>query len=366
MRNIILLYFLSMFISSPILAQTQMYSIKGVLKGLGNQKVYLTNKKSGYSNATKLKIIDSCYSQSDTFYFKGSVSGPDFYSIEVPSINNSWATFILENSNFTIVGEIDSLYKASITGGPQQIAYQNYKNLIDRPFYKNYFSYNEKAANEKSNVYKDSLDILLKKFNEDFLGFVQSNPDMFIGLHELYSYAGMKMLSQSTQLSSFKSLSPELQKRGVENGIDVLFNGGLKVGDYLPNFTMNDRNSKKFKLSNNYRKYVLVDFWASWCGPCIEELNKVAKWYNRKNSNTFEIIGVSIDVNRKHWVSAIDTHQYPWLHVSDLMGSSSSFFNQCGVRSIPQNFLIDQNGRIIRVNIKSEELLIFLKEQRVY
>lgn len=366
MQYITILYFLVMFISIPTLGQDQSYSIMGVLKGLGNQKVYLGNKTSGYSNASKIKLIDSCYSQTDTFYFKGRISEADFYSIEVPSITDSWATFILENSKFTIVGDIDSLSKASITGGPQQTAYINYTSLINTPFYEKYFFYNEKSANDKSNIYKDSLDILLKKFNKDFLSFVRSNPDMFIGLNELYSYAGMKMLSHSTQIASFKSLGPALQKRGINHGINIRFNGGLKKGDYLPDFTINDNNGKKITLSNNYRKYILVDFWASWCGPCIEELNKVAKWYNRKNSKIFEIISISIDVNRKNWVSAIDTHQYPWIHVSDLMGSSSNFFNQCGIRSIPQNFLIDQNGRIIRVNIKSEELLVFLKEQRVY
>lgn len=368
MQNITILCYLLMFINLPVLGQNQMYSIRGVLRGLGNEKVYLGNKGSGYSNTSKLKVIDSCYSKADTFYFQGRLTEPDFYSIEIPSMANNWATFILENSEYKINGHIDSLSDLAIVGALQQTAYLHYKNFIDKPFYKKYFFYKEKIEdNNTSTLYKDSLDILLKEFNVDFLDFIRSNPKMFIGLHELYSYAGMKMLSDSIQIASFKSLSPELQQRGIKKGIYVRFDGGLKAGDYLPDFTMDDRNGRKFTLSTSThnRKYILVDFWASWCIPCIEELNKISQWYNNINTSTFDIVAVSIDVERKNWLNAVDRHQYPWIQVSDLMGASSTFFNKCGIRSIPQNFLIDQNRKIIQVNINSEQLLNFLKEHRL-
>jgi len=133
MKGFSILCFL-FFIAEALLAQSQKYSIKGKLKGLGNQTVYLTNKAGGYSSATKLKIIDSCYSENDTFLFKGNIAEPDFRSIEVPSLAIGWQTFILENTEYTITGQIDSLHSAKIEGGPQQSAYLNYNNRIHKPF----------------------------------------------------------------------------------------------------------------------------------------------------------------------------------------------------------------------------------------
>jgi len=358
MKGFSILCFL-FFIAEALLAQSQKYSIKGKLKGLGNQTVYLTNKAGGYSSATKLKIIDSCYSENDTFLFKGNIAEPDFRSIEVPSLAIGWQTFILENTEYTITGQIDSLHSAKIEGGPQQSAYLNYNNRIHKPFDKKYFYYKQKIdENNNVSLYKDSMDNLLVQFNWDFLNFIKTNSDMLIGFNRLYSYAGMKMLTDSTQIAAFESLSPKLKRRGIEKGLDVRIRGGLKVGDYLPNFTMEDVSGRKVTLSASYRKYVLVDFWASWCVPCRVENEHVQKAYVAYKGKGFEVLGISTDFVLNSWKKAVADDGMTWTNIVDPDGKVSGEYH---IKSIPSNYLLDPTGKIIGINLRGEGLYETLK-----
>lgn len=146
---------------------------------------------------------------------------------------------------------------------------------------------------------------------------------------------------------------------------------GLKIGDIAPELAYNNPNGEEMKLSSLRGKLVLIDFWASWCRPCrIENPNIVNAYQKYKNTNFIngkglEIFSLSLDKNLNSWIKAINDDELFWeYHVSDLGGWQSKGANKYGIRSIPSNVLIDENGIIIAHNLKGASLQRFLENQK--
>ena len=128
------------------------------------------------------------------------------------------------------------------------------------------------------------------------------------------------------------------------------------VGTILPDFTESDTTGKPVSLSSLRGKFVLVDFWASWCGPCRAENPNVVEVFNKYKNKNFTVLGVSLDKAKPAWIDAINMDNLTWTHVSDLLGWSSSVALQYEISSIPQNFLLDPKGKILGKNLRGAAL----------
>jgi peroxiredoxin len=132
--------------------------------------------------------------------------------------------------------------------------------------------------------------------------------------------------------------------------------GKIAIGYAAPDFTMADTEGKQISLSSFKGKYVLLDFWASWCGPCRGENPNVVANYNKYKSKNFTVLGVSLDEDKTAWLGAIKKDNLTWTHVSDLKGWSNAVAKVYGVESIPFNALLDPTGKIIATDLRDEEL----------
>lgn len=208
------------------------------------------------------------------------------------------------------------------------------------------------------NQLQDEVSVIMK-------AFVKENPSSYFCLDIV-----AQLLSMDTDFPEaealFNSLSEEV--RNSDNGKRLEQQMASKkktaIGSVAPDFTQPNQDDKPVKLSDFRGKYVLIDFWASWCGPCRKENPHVVKAYAEFKDKNFEILGVSLDNpgQKQTWLKAVEKDGLTWPQVSDLKGWQNEAAQLYGVSSIPQNFLIDPNGVIIAKNLRGDALTKKLAE----
>ena len=162
------------------------------------------------------------------------------------------------------------------------------------------------------------------------------------------------LLAQTNSTIKGKINSPLTTQKKVEVKRPIEDNSNLVVGGILPEFTAKTPEGELIKLSDLRGKYVLVDFWASWCIPCRTEFPHLKKAYARFKNKNFEILGYSIDNEKSLWVSALENDDVPWLNVSNLLGMEDPTKIKYKIYGVPANFLIGPDGKVIAVNLRGE------------
>ena len=162
------------------------------------------------------------------------------------------------------------------------------------------------------------------------------------------------LLAQTNSTTKGKINGSSITQKKADVNASIEDNGNLIVGGILPDFTAKTPEDEPIKLSDLRGKYVLVDFWASWCIPCRTEFPHLKKAYARFKDKNFEILGYSIDDDKSLWISALENDDVPWLNVSNLLGMKDPTKIKYKIYGVPANFLIGPDGKVLAVNLRGE------------
>lgn len=353
--------YLAITLSSLMLISctTDRFQINGFIDGAEKTTVYLQEVVNN-----SLVTIDSTSLREGKFRFRGRVKTPDLYGIKVGS-NEDLILLFLENSTISITGNYDRLSESKVEGSSNHdliVAFNHKFEEKNQKIQDITFRYQSAAMN---GILTPSLEEdLISEYNaanEEILsfikGFVKENNKSvvaaFITMRHLVPVISVEALDsivstfpESIHTSTYVTQAKEMLEVEKRNAI----------GQPYTDFTLPDTNGKPITLSNLVgSKYLLVDFWAAWCGPCRNKNPQLVELYSQYKEKGLEIIGVSLDNSRDAWINAITQDGLTWLQVSDLRGWESDVARLYGIRSIPANVLLDSNGIIVAKNLRDSQ-----------
>ena len=311
----------------------------------------ITVDVTGFADGTKVALLNGTTGQPEQqggvyqnkFSFKGKLDKPAFKIILIDN-KPPYLTIFLDNSNVKVAGTKEAFDKAVVTGSTSNSDFYKLNNLLAP--YQPYFAENSPGdENGKANA------------RQVIENFVQQNSASYIAPLAVIRYMQVNEdVMKTDQL--FNSLTADVRNTELGNYVTQQLSEAKinAIGTIMPDFTQADTTGTPVALSSLRGKYVLIDFWASWCRPCRQENPNVVANYEKFKSKNFTVLGVSLDKAKPAWIEAIKMDNLNWPHVSDLQGWSNAVAAQFRITSIPQNFLIGPDGKIIAKNLRGPAL----------
>lgn len=326
------------------------YQITGKTSGIDDGKVFLISCNTDTLGVTDMK--------KGLFVFTGSVKTPDVAYIRTEK-GTGVIPLMLENTNFQILAGPSGV---KVVGGPAQEALNEYQELVDSTQ-----RAQNKARQDMQAAYQEGNQIKMQGIQNNFTKFVEEarkkETEEFGKLS--HSFVGGYILATNM----LQMPADMLRKRYdmLDDNVKATTNAKavlkhlenverISVGRIVPDFTMLNNEGDSVTLSKVRGKVKLLDFWASWCGPCRQEMPNLVKLYKNYQTRGLEIVSVSLDTDKQKWLNAMIEEGMTWKSLSDLKGPQSPVVSLYAFQSIPFTVLLDSNNTILAVNLRGEAL----------
>jgi peroxiredoxin len=352
------------------------YSLHGTIKNAAGNKAYLEAIKD-----KRWIVIDSSELKNGSVDFSGRIDTVDIYRLRLT--NNSYLPLVLNADTIVFKADATDLFETVVFSGSKD-------NKVYSDFNKKILDFN-KAHSRLSGMLDSlkkestssimatncmnqikSIEAEIKAYVRESISANTASPIVF----SMLSYADwendfpfiesvtttIKQQQPNSKYTASLVTNVSQYKTYLEQKLAKEKGSPAAIGKEAPEFVLPDAAGKMIRLSSFKGKYLLLDFWASWCGPCRQESPNVVKAYNKYKGKNFDILSVSLDDNKDKWLNAIQKDGLTWTHVSDLHAWESSVVRLYGVEGIPATFLLDPKGVVVARDLRGHELEEKLEE----
>ncbi len=340
------------------------FELKGTFTNSNGEMIYLEK----LTNTKQINVDSAVIDDKGNFEFTNYVPKIGFYRVKVDQRN--FAMLVLDSSDkVTLTGDIKDLgntYKAE--GSAETKLFIEYNSLAkQRDIRLDSLNKAFQTMMEASKMDAKRMDSLSKMFENPYNAIVNSSSKILISklkenLGMYSSIMAIQSLEPDKYLDIYKELDNGLAQKYPNDANVKMFHSMVEkmsavgIGQLAPDIALNNPEGKEITLSSFRGKVVLVDFWASWCGPCRKEMPNVVKAYAKFKNKGFEIFGVSLDQEKDRWIEAIAKDGITWPQVSDLKQWQSEVVPLYSIQSIPYTILLDKEGKILAKNLRGEDL----------
>lgn len=353
-------------------AQSPNFTITGKIGNLNAPaKIYLDYSAEGKGKSDSATLVNG------TFKFAGyipsiansrmTLSREGIRDKEIYATGTGDVIYVSFGKENIQINSADSLYNARWTGSKVYDEMKAFDKEVGPTVMTVHHNANVQLKlatpeQQKDSTYFKMLDkkvqALRASRGEKMLQFAKNNPDSYFALQAVSESVSGYGVKPAVALPLFNKLSESLRLSYTGQGLYKILNAHTvtALGSKAPDFTQNDINGKPVSLSDFKGKYVLVEFWASWCSPCRAESPNLLKQYAAFKDKGFEILGVSVDSDKGKWLEAIKKDGLTWPQISDLKGWDNEARKVYGISGVPANFLVSPDGKIVGTHLTGEAL----------
>jgi thiol-disulfide isomerase/thioredoxin len=377
MKKLVVFVFLSLVVFSCSKVGKGEYIISGTAKGIENGKTVIlqTQDESGMITLS----VDTVKVENEKFEIKGKIKEPAMHTLFFPDYKNGFS-LIVENGEIDVVVVKDSMQNSKISGTynndefqsfndkaakvqKKMIAFQNKNMTVFRTAQEKNDTVTINKLVKENNVFQDELKKMLEEYPS-------THPKSFISLYMLNMKFNSPDFDLAKMKKEFNSLDESLKKSKPGRKIQEQINNiekpkvatktpTLKIA---PDFLAKSPEGKTISLKESLGKVTIIDFWASWCGPCRKENPSVVALYNELHSKGLNIVGVSLDDDLDKWKEAIIKDKITWIQVSNLKKWADPIAKLYNVEQIPCTFILDSKGNIVAQDLRGDELKTKVEE----